>query len=351
MKSFRWLFRFLALLVALSIFQSVADAAPYAENATFSTVGTYKALPRQVGTGINKHMLVCWIEGTADAATVKLQSSVDNVTFGTDVITLTCTTGGVSSATTAAGNYFRYGLTAATNLSSGAKITVFYTGSAETLASNGGGGGGGGDIGDCSTNTGLLFDNAGTTDCRSGVTTASTGNITLSTSLILGGATITPGSGTYAISLGGSSGTVPVQIGSFSAGDFLKMDSNGRIVSGGSSSGAVVVSSGGSSVSITHGNIKANNKIVVNFGTPTCSGSGCAFVTGAQNSIFRFTTTTTGSMSTVVTFSAAFDRIPACFAIDEGIGQMMVAIPTTTNLTITGPTVSGDTIAATCFGS
>ncbi len=114
--------------------------------------------------------------------------------------------------------------------------------------------------------------------------------------------------------------------------------------------GGLTVTSGGSSTVIAGASIKTGSDIVLNFGTPTCAGSGCSFSAGSQNSAFRFAVTTTGSASVVVTFGTAFSRIPVCMAVDESIGQIMVAIPTTANVTITGPTISGDTIGAMCVG-
>lgn len=84
---------------------------------------------------------------------------------------------------------------------------------------------------------------------------------------------------------------------------------------------------------------------------PSCSGSGCAIVTGSTSFIGRFTTTTTGPMAVTLTFPVTFAHAVGCFARNETSGIIMATnTATTTAITITGTTTSGDTILYMCVG-
>lgn len=75
-------------------------------------------------TGNTSHVLIWTKTGTVSSCVLKLQSSVDGVTFGTDVITVAdCTTNGTSALTTAYGNYFRIN---ATTLTGSGTLNVNY---------------------------------------------------------------------------------------------------------------------------------------------------------------------------------------------------------------------------------
>jgi hypothetical protein len=82
----------------------------------------------------------------------------------------------------------------------------------------------------------------------------------------------------------------------------------------------------------------------------SCTGDGCVLVAGAKNSAGKITTTTTGASAPVIAFSTTFAHAPACFSNNETTANLSRAISTTTQVTISGVTVSGDTIKYICAG-
>lgn len=88
---------------------------------------------------------------------------------------------------------------------------------------------------------------------------------------------------------------------------------------------------------------------IYSFGAPAISGNG-TLNTGSKDSAGKVTSTATGAASIVVTFSAAFTRAPACVCTNETTANLSRATSTTTQVTVSGTTVTGDVLSYTCLG-
>ncbi len=107
----------------------------------------------------------------------------------------------------------------------------------------------------------------------------------------------------------------------------------------------------GSVTIATSGAIRSAGARIISVNAPTsCAGSGCAIVSGSSNSFGKVTTTTTGAASIVITFSDSFTTAPACTVQNETTANILKPTSTTTQLTIAGTTVSGDSLVWNCGG-
>lgn len=84
-------------------------------------------------------------------------------------------------------------------------------------------------------------------------------------------------------------------------------------------------------------------------GTPVVAGNG-TIVANSMDSAGKVLSTVTAGATITVTFSSAFTRAPACFASNETTANLALAASTTTVLTITGVTVTGDSLSYGCLG-
>lgn len=89
--------------------------------------------------------------------------------------------------------------------------------------------------------------------------------------------------------------------------------------------------------------------VVIGMGTPTVTGDG-TIVTGSQDSMGKVTSTVTAAATITVTFATAFTLAPACVSNNGTTANLTKSSSTTTVLTITGTTVSGDSISYICLG-
>lgn len=96
------------------------------------------------------------------------------------------------------------------------------------------------------------------------------------------------------------------------------------------------------------GSLLVNGNTIYSAGTPAASGG--TLDAASRNSAGRVTTATTGVSTITVTFSVAFQHAPACTASNETTANLARAAATTTVLTITGTTATGDVLSYICLG-
>lgn len=131
----RLLVLFLVLLTTC-----VAHAqAPTARKAFSTTAVAADSGVNLIGTGVQYHQILWVPVGTVSTCQVELDSSPDDITWSSTIISTTlCTSAGVSSVSSAtATNYVRINVT---TLSGGGTIRVTYIGNITTASSGGGGG-------------------------------------------------------------------------------------------------------------------------------------------------------------------------------------------------------------------
>jgi hypothetical protein len=131
------------LCVGLLLARSAYAPPLVTRQATFTSTGTFN-LPAQVGTGINQHKLIWYLSNSAPSAcTIELEGSNNNGGTWTDIVTGTCTSGGVSAATTGVYSSYRLNLSAYTSASG--TLTVTYAGYLDVALNLGSGGSGAAD--------------------------------------------------------------------------------------------------------------------------------------------------------------------------------------------------------------
>ena len=116
--------------------------------------------------------------------------------------------------------------------------------------------------------------------------------------------------------------------------------------------GAAVTTGVTSTVTITTANLQMRGNDVLKDGLPTCSGAGCVMGATSTNTSMNMTTTTTGAADITVTFSAAFDNAPSCWANNDTTGNLLRATTVAVgSIHVEGTTVSGDTLRVGCIGN
>lgn len=101
--------------------------------------------------------------------------------------------------------------------------------------------------------------------------------------------------------------------------------------------------------SVIAATVSSASGAIIQTGTPVAGGNG-TLVASSTDTAGKVLSTTTGAATITVTFAAAFAHAPACTTSNETTANLARASSSTTVLTISGVTVTGDSLSYSCLG-